>query len=118
MTLVILAVLRTQSESYLLVAENLGANKWQRFRWITLPLVRPAMIAGGLLVFAYIFGAYEVPALLGVSYPRVLPVLALEAFTNPDLRSRAEGMALSIIIAMIVLLTATLARRKQGIEGP
>ncbi len=117
LTLVILALLRTQSEGYLLVAENLGANAWQRFRLVTLPLVRPALISGSLLVFAYIFGAYEVPALLGVRYPRTLPVLALEAFTNPDLHARAEGMAISLIIAFIVLMIAGFARAKEEIQG-
>ena len=117
LTLLILALLRTQSEGYLLVAENLGANAWQRFRLITLPLVRPALVPGSLLVFAYIFGAYEVPALLGVRYPRTLPVLALESFTNPDLHARAEGMAISLIIALIVLLIAGFARAKEEISG-
>lgn len=116
LTLVILALLRTQSEGYLLVAENLGANASQRFRLVTLPIVRPALLSGALLVFAYIFGAYEVPALLGVSYPRALPVLALESFTNPDLHARAEGMAISLIIALIVLLIAGFARAKEGIR--
>jgi putative spermidine/putrescine transport system permease protein len=117
LTLVVLAVLRTQSEGYLRVAENLGADAWQRFRMVTLPLVLPALNSGALLVFAYIFGAYEAPALLGVRYPRALPVLALDFFTNPDLRARAEGMALSLIIALVVLLTAVLARRKEGLTG-
>ena len=117
LTLLILALLRTQSDGYLRVAENLGANAWQRFRLVTLPLVRPALLSGALLVFSYIFGAYEVPALLGVRYPRTLPVLALESFTNPDLRARAEGMAISLIIAFIVLMIAGFARAKEGIQG-
>ncbi|MBT3338081.1 MAG: ABC transporter permease subunit [Anaerolineae bacterium] len=117
LTLLILALLRTQSEGYLLVAENLGANAWQRFRLITLPLVRPALVPGSLLVFAYIFGAYEVPALLGVRYPRALPVLALESFTNPDLRARSEGMAISLIVAFVVLLIVVFARAKEELQG-
>ena len=117
LTLLILALLRTQSDGYLRVAQNLGANAWQRFRLVTLPLVRPALVSGSLLVFAYIFGAYEVPALLGVRYPRTLPVLALESFTNPDLRARAEGMAISLIIAFIVLMIAGFARAKEELQG-
>jgi len=117
LTLLILALLRTQSDGYLLVAQNLGANAWQRFRFVTLPLVRPALVSGSLLVFAYIFGAYEVPALLGVRYPRTLPVLALESFTNPDLRARAEGMAISLIIAIIVLTITGFARAKEELQG-
>ena len=117
LTLVIFALLRTQSDGYLRVAQNLGANAWQCFRLVTLPLVRPALLSGALLVFAYIFGAYEVPALLGVRYPRTLPVLALESFTNPDLHARAEGMAISLIIAFIVLMIAVFARAKEDLRG-
>ena len=101
--LIVLAVVRTQGAQYDLVAENLGATFWQRLRYITLPLVLPALAAGSALVFAFVFGAYEVPALLGVRYPRMLAVLALEFFTNPDLNRRTEGMALSLIISLVTL---------------
>jgi putative spermidine/putrescine transport system permease protein len=106
--LIVLAVLRTQSASYDLVAENLGASPWQRLRYVTLPLVLPALAAGAAIVFAFVFGAYEVPALLGVRYPRMLPVLALEFFTNPDLNRRAEAMAISLIISAVTLLVVGL----------
>lgn len=109
LTLMLLAVLRSQPEGYDLVAANLGANSWQRLRYVTLPLVLPALLAGALLVFAFVFGAYEVPAVLGVRFPRMLAALALDFFLNPDLRSRAEGMAISVLMALIVLLVALLA---------
>lgn len=101
--LIVLAVVRTQGAQYDLVAENLGATFWQRLRYITLPLVLPALAAGSALIFAFVFGAYEVPALLGVRYPRMLAVLALEFFTNPDLNRRTEGMAISLIISLVTL---------------
>lgn len=102
--LIMLAVLRTQGSQYDLVAENLGATPWQRVRYVLLPLLFPALGAGAALVFAFIFGAYEVPALLGVRYPRTLAVLALEFFVNPDLNRRAEGMAVSLIISAVTLV--------------
>lgn len=108
--LILLAILRSQSAALDLVAENLGATFWQRLRYVTLPLVLPGLVGGSLLVFAFVFGAYEVPALLGVRFPRMLSVLALEFFVNPDLRSRAEGMAISVIMALVVLAVAILAR--------
>lgn len=106
LALVVLAVLRSQQEAYDLVAENLGATWWQRLRHMTLPLVLPGLGAGALLVFAFVFGAYEVPAVLGVRFPRMLSVLALEFFANPDLRARAEGMAISVIMALVVVAVA------------
>jgi putative spermidine/putrescine transport system permease protein len=106
LTLIVLAVLRSQTEGYTVVAENLGASWWQRLRWVILPMVLPALTSGALLVFAYVFGAYEVPALLGVRFPRMLSVLGLDFFLNPDLHSRAEGMAIGVILAVIILLAA------------
>lgn len=118
LTLIVLAVIRTQGHSYDLVAENLGANAWQRLRYVTLPLVLPALSAGAALVFAFVFGNYEVPALLGVRYPRTLSVLALEFFLNPDLNRRAEGMAMSLLMGLIVLGVLGLARvRRPGPQG-
>lgn len=112
LVLILLAVLRAQPVGYDLVAENLGASRWQRLRYVTLPLVTPALLSGALLVFAFVFSSYEVPALLGVDFPRMLPVLALRFFNDPDLRSRADGMAISLIITTIVLAVAAISLKK------
>jgi putative spermidine/putrescine transport system permease protein len=116
LTLVALSVLRTQRADYDLVAENLGASPWQRLRHVTLPLVLPALSAASLLVFAFVLGAYEVPAVLGVRFPRMLAVLGLDLFLNPDLRARAEGMAVSVIMTLVVLALAALGRRMKDEE--
>jgi len=106
LTLILLAILRSQPRTYNVIAENLGATAWQRLRYVTFPLVRPGLLAGSLLVFAFIFGAYEVPAILGVRFPRTVAALALDFFLNPDLQQRAEGMAISVIMAMVVVVVA------------
>lgn len=112
LALLVISVLRTQPVGYQLVAENLGASRWQRIRYVTLPLVMPALLSGSLLVFAFVFSSYEVPALLGVNYPRMLPVLALRFFNDPDLNARADGMAISLLITVITLLAAVLSLKK------
>ncbi len=109
--LIMLGSLRSQPAAYAVVAENLGATRWQRMRYVTLPMVLPNLIAGALLVFAFVFGAYEVPAVLGVRYPEMLSVLALQFFLDPDLNSRAEGMAISVMMAFVVAVVAVIARR-------
>ena len=111
LTIIILSVLRSQPLGFEVVAENLGANRWQHLRYVTLPQVLPALMAGALLVFGFIFSSYEVPALLGVGYPRTLPVLALRFFLEPDLRARSEGMAISLIITLIVITLASISLR-------
>jgi putative spermidine/putrescine transport system permease protein len=108
--LIVLAVTRTQGAAYDQVARSLGAGFADRVCLVTLPLVAPALAAGSLLVFAVVFGTYEVPALLGVPYPRALPVLALDLFVDPDLRARPEAMAVSLLMTLVVMTAAVLAR--------
>lgn len=101
---IVFGVLKSLNESVVQAAQNLGANAWQRFRYIILPLIAPSVVSSSLVVFAFTFGAYEIPALLGVRYPRVLPVTALFLFNDADLNSRAEAMALSVIITLVTSL--------------
>jgi putative spermidine/putrescine transport system permease protein len=102
--LIVLAALRSLSGRYEQAAQTLGANRWQRFRWIFLPLIAPSVGSAALIVFAFTFGAYEIPALLGVRYPRALPVTALRFFLDADLNARAEAMALSLMITAVLLV--------------
>ncbi len=101
--IIVMAILQSLGDDYEAVAQSLGANRWQRFRTVTLPLIMPGLMSASIIVFAFTFGSFEVPRILGVQHPQMLPVLTLDFFLNPDLNARAEGMASSIIIALIVL---------------
>jgi spermidine/putrescine transport system permease protein len=46
-------------------AKDLGATPWRAFRQITLPLTRPGIMAGTLLVFIPMAGEYVIPQMLG-----------------------------------------------------
>ncbi|HSH01827.1 MAG TPA: ABC transporter permease subunit [Anaerolineae bacterium] len=117
MGVIVLATLQTVGEDYEAVAQNLGANRWQRFRYVILPLIWPGLLSSSILVFAFTFGAFEVPLLLGSRYPSALPVLAYRLYTDVDLGARPEAMALSIIIAVIMgLLIAVYMRVTRGIR--
>ena len=101
---IVLAVLQSLSRDYEEIARNLGANWWQCFTHVILPLITPALLSTSIIVFAFTFGAYEVPGILGVRYPRTLPVLSLRLFTDADLSARSEAGALSMIVATIVMV--------------
>ena len=49
--IVVRARLQGMDESLVESARDLGATPWQAFRLITLPLIRPALIAGALMAF-------------------------------------------------------------------
>jgi iron(III) transport system permease protein len=56
-------------------ARNLGADPWQVFRTVTLPLSRPGLLAASLLVAIYILEDFGNPALIA-GKDTVLPTLA------------------------------------------
>jgi putative spermidine/putrescine transport system permease protein len=51
----VLARLRRSQTSLLEASMDLGADGWQTFRFVTLPLIATALVAGGLLAFALSF---------------------------------------------------------------
>jgi putative spermidine/putrescine transport system permease protein len=119
-TLMILSVLRRSGVELLEVGRTLKAGRWQRLRHITLPTIFPSLGAACLIVFAYTFGAFEVPFLLGQTYPMMLPVWAYKNYSDVDLLARPEGIATGLIIAGVVIVavslsqTLTQAARRRG----
>jgi putative spermidine/putrescine transport system permease protein len=120
-TLMILSVLRRRGVELLEVGRTLKADRWQRFRYITLPVISPSLGAACLIVFAYTFGSFEVPFLLGQTYPMMLPVWAYKNYSDVDLLARPEGIATGLIIAGIIVVAIvfsqilTQATRRRGV---
>ena len=109
-TLMILSVLKSGGKSFLDVGRTLKAGHWQRFRFILLPLIFPSLGAACLIVFAYTFGAFEMPYLLGRTYPMTLPVWAYKSYSDIDLMARPEGIAIGILIVAIVMAAIVLSQ--------
>ncbi len=117
-TLILLANMQTLGEDHESVARSLGATRWQAVRHVLLPLLMPALLAASALVFAFAFGAYEVPLVLGAHAPKVLPVLAWQASTDSDLTTRPEAMAMAVVIALIGFALLALYARLVGKDSP
>lgn len=116
--LILLANLQTIGEDHEASARSLGATPWQTFAHVLLPILLPGLLAASALVFAFAFGAYEIPLLLGAHAPAALPVLAWRSYTDVDLAARPEAYAMAMIIALIglamLLLYARYARPLRG----
>lgn len=102
------ALMSNISKSLGEAARNLGAGSVRTFFSITLPLCKNTVMSGFLIIFVFSFGAYELPALLGATLPKALPVLAYQAYIHPDLHNRPYAMAINGIIILISLLFAML----------
>jgi putative spermidine/putrescine transport system permease protein len=99
---VLLSVLQSIGGEYEQLAQSLGARRWQRFRYVLLPLLLPGILSSSVLVFAFAFGTFEIPFFLGVAYPQALPVLAYRSYTDVDLSARPQAMAMAVLIAALI----------------
>ncbi len=121
-TLMTLALLARTGDEYEQVARTLGASAWQRLRHVTLPLVAPAVVSASLVVFAFIFGAFEVPFILGRPFPAMLSVVAQRRYLSVNLSERPDAVAVAVVISLItaglVWLYLKLARLIVGVERP
>ena len=86
------------------VAYNLGANKKQVFFYVLLPLIMPSVLSSFIIIFAFSFGAYELPLLLGPTQPKALPVQAFIEYSNPVLQNRPYAMVYNMLITLIAVI--------------
>jgi putative spermidine/putrescine transport system permease protein len=83
------------------VALNLGANKRQVFWYVLLPLIMPSIASSFIIIFAFSFGAFEIPYLLGPTSPKTLPVKAYIEYINSDLSHRPYTMVINMILTFV-----------------
>lgn len=84
-------------------AHDLGAGKLQVFRRILLPLTKPGIVAGCVLVFVPSLGEFVIPKLLGGSKTLMIGNLIQDQFLGVA-RDWPFGAALSLILMLIVMV--------------
>lgn len=87
-------------------AQDLGANRFWTFLKVTLPLSRPGLIAGTVLVFIPSLGAFITPDLLGGAKSVMIGNLIQNQFAQLN---QPFGSALSLILTAAVLLLLGIA---------
>jgi putative spermidine/putrescine transport system permease protein len=102
-SLTVFTVLKNIDKKYIQIAENLGAGNWQTVTRITLPLLAPSILSAFLICFAFDFGAFEVPFILGSPSRLTLPVLAFYEHRSPVLTSAPAAMVTNMVITFISL---------------
>ena len=108
--LIALAVLQSIGADYEQLARSLGATPWQSVRHVLVPLVAPGLVPASIIIFSFTFGSFEVPFLLGKSFPSMLSVFAYRLYVDVDLATRPQAMATSMFIAVCVLMLVYLYR--------
>lgn len=97
-------------------ADVLGAGPLRSFVSITLPLSLPGLIAGSVLVFSMMLGAFVTPLILGGSAVKYLSVAvytdALVLFNLP--RATALSLLLMVVVLAVYALQKRLTRRAEA----
>lgn len=76
-------------------ARTLGAGRWQRFFWITLPLIAPALVSTFAVTFSVSLGSFGVALILSKRFT-VLPLELYAQFTNIANTPLASAMAVTL----------------------
>lgn len=113
MVLPLYATLEKLDPLLLDAAEDLGAAPWMVVWRVILPLSKPGIVAGFLLVFIPCLGAYLTPDLMGGGKTVMIGNLVQNQFTTA--RDWPFGAAVSFLLMMLVLLV-TLFLRKSSEE--
>jgi molybdate transport system permease protein len=98
--------LRTAGAGYETIAATLGASRWTTFRRITVPLVRPGLVSGGVLCFARALGEFGATALFAGNRPGVtqtMPLAIYSAFNGAGV-DRDVGIALALLLMAVALV--------------
>lgn len=109
-------------ESYDEAAQLDGANVWERFRYITLPLLSPTTLFVTVTTILASFQMFGQAQLITGGDPRestttVLMYITNEAFTNNQISS-ATAMSFVFGALMLVVTVAQFRAMARGVKGP
>jgi len=101
--MVILARLRTFDPTLEEAAMDLGANEWQVFRRITLPMLLPGIIAAALLCFTVSFDDYVITSLVAGVNSETLPMM-IYAMARRGVSPEINALSVMITAALGVFI--------------
>ncbi|QHC67668.1 ABC transporter permease subunit [Rathayibacter sp. VKM Ac-2759] len=86
---------------------DLGASSWRTFRDITLPLARPGIIVGTLLVYIPLMGDYITATVLGGAKGNMVGQMVASQFQVGQ--NWALGSAMAVLLIVVILVSAAIA---------
>jgi len=95
----VIARLRRTSGSLVEASMDLGADGWQTFRYITLPVISTSLVAGGLLAFALSFDEVIVTTFTAGAQ-NTLPLWILGA-----IRQGQELPQVNVVVLLVIAVT-------------
>lgn len=101
-----------------LAAYDAGASRWRAFREVTLPLSRPGLVSGAVLVFVLSLGAFLEPRMLGGGNQPLASELIRQSFdTRVNWPLGAALTCVLLAVGALSLLAAALVLRLRRRAG-
>jgi len=102
---------RSLNRRYEDVAATLGARAWTTFRWITVPMVAPSLIAGLVLCWARALGEFGATITFAGNFPGVTQTMPLAVYAGLETdRSVAIGLSILLLVVSVGVLVALRGR--------
>jgi putative spermidine/putrescine transport system permease protein len=113
-----LARFRRTSGSMIEASMDLGANSFQTFRFVVLPNLGTALLAGGMLAFALSFDEVIVTTFTA-GQQRTLPIWMLQELVRPRQRPVTNVVAMVVVIVTLlpILVAFYLTRDGDHVAG-
>jgi putative spermidine/putrescine transport system permease protein len=105
----VVARLRRVSGNFEEASADLGATPWMTFRRVTLPSMRTALVAGGLLAFGLSFDEIIVTTFTAGAGEQTLPIWILTNFSRPSQLPIVNVVA--VLVVLISIIPVYLANR-------
>lgn len=113
----VVARLRRMSPSLVEASSDLGASGWQTFRYVLLPNLATALLAGGILAFALSFDEIIVTTFTA-GQQQTLPIWILGSLFRPRNRPVTNVVALlAMVFTFLPILVAQLMTREREDEA-
>ncbi len=96
-------------------ASSLGASRWQVFRLVIFPLVRPALLTGFALAFARALGEYGSVIFISGNMPmktEITPLLIVTKLEQYDYAGATAIAAVMLITSFLMLLAINILQRR------
>ncbi|HET9047301.1 MAG TPA: ABC transporter permease [Casimicrobiaceae bacterium] len=106
--IVVRARLAGMDESLIEAARDCGASPWQTFRYVTLPLIMPGVIAGALMAFTLSIDDFVITFFTAGAGTVTLP---LQIYSMIKIAVTPEVNAVSTLLMLLTLLLIVVASR-------
>jgi len=97
-------------------AADLGARPWRQFRRVVLPLARPGLIAGIIIVGVPAMGEYVIPEILGGGKTLMIGNIIVNEYLDVGNYPFGSALAVSLMAVLMVVLFA-LRRVQPALEA-